>query len=66
MPFFEQVISQIKNHSVYSIIEKDLSGIFSSNDNEKRVLKFFTTNYLKKTYNILKNTVKAPSSMVNE
>ena len=66
LPYYEAVICKIKSHSIFSIIETDLSGIYSSTQNQKRALKFFLQNYLKKVFNILKSIVKTPNTMINE
>ena len=53
-------MSQISSYSLGGVVQKDISGIYNSVENEKRLIKFFMQNYLKKIFNLLKTVVRAP------
>lgn len=44
-------MDRIQSHPMAIVIRNELSGIYSSEHNEKRVVRFFFSNYLKKIYN---------------
>lgn len=66
LPYFHAMLSGIQVHHVSSLIQKELSGIYSNEQSQKRVIRFFTTNYMKKIYNILKTTIERPHDMISE
>jgi hypothetical protein len=60
LPCFQNMLDRLQSHPVAALIQKELSGIYSHEDNEKRIIRFFFLNYLRKVYNSIRSTLKAP------
>jgi hypothetical protein len=56
------------NPQLLGMIQTDLSGIYSSEQGDRRVIRFFLKNYFKKVHNLLKDTIaqQKGGQMVNE
>jgi len=73
MPFFRAMLCGLEqtNPALFWMLQNDLSGIYLSEQGDKRVIRFFLRNYLKKIHNRLKVTVlekqrQAKSEMMSE
>lgn len=58
-PYFRAMLSGLgqSNPQLLGMIQKDLSGIYSSEQGDQRVIRFFLKNYFKKVHNLLKDTM---------
>jgi hypothetical protein len=55
-PYFRAMLSGLgqSNGQLLGMIQTDLSGIYSSEQGDRRVIRFFLKNYFKKVHNLLK------------
>lgn len=58
-PYFRAMLSGLgqSNPHLLSAIQTDLSGIYLSEQGDKRVIRFFLRNYFKKVHNLLKEAI---------
>jgi hypothetical protein len=63
-PYFRTMLSGLgqSNSQLLAAIQTDLSGIYSSEQGDKRVIKFFIKNYFRKVHNMLKQVILVDSS----
>lgn len=66
LPHFQAMLSRIHGQPIAAAVQQELSGIIGSEENERRVIRLFFTNYLKKIFNDLKSSVRGPSEMMDE
>lgn len=57
--YFRAMLSGLgqSNGQLLGMIQADLSGIYSSEQGDRRVIRFFLKNYLKKVHNLLKEMI---------
>lgn len=68
-PYFRAMLSGLgqSNPQLFGMIQADLSGIYSSEQGDRRVIRFFLKNYFKKVHNLVKDTMSQKGGqMVNE
>ena len=60
LPHFMALLSKIQNSPLGSTIKKELSGIYGTEEADKRVVRLFYCNWTKKVYNYLKQNMQIP------